>query len=154
MLVTDPLLIDTDTFDGEYSILLSQPSCIELIVWHDEEEDDANGHRQTASEEKDDFPRRNRRSVFVDPSSDAIGYKSAEDLSKAVERKPDSCPTALFLLCIPLGSEKRESWCHRSFKDSQEYSDHDRALVVLDSRETCQRQAPEDDVDSTIFGQW
>jgi len=56
MLVADALLVDADTLDAESSVIFAKPASIELVVWHDEEEDDTDGNSKEACDEEDDFP--------------------------------------------------------------------------------------------------
>ncbi|KAG9796225.1 putative MFS allantoate transporter, partial [Aureobasidium melanogenum] len=90
MLVPNPLLIDPNTFDGKNTVAGLQPSRVELVVGHDEKEDDPQRSRC------------NGRAVFSSADRDAVGHQTAEDLTEAVEGKPDACPGALLALGVPL----------------------------------------------------
>lgn len=102
MFVTDTLLVDTNSLDGEDAIARLQPPCIQLIVRNDEEKHHAQSRRQAAVDQEDDFPGRDGCAVFSGADRNAICYQTAEDLAKSVEGKPDTCSGTLFLLRPPL----------------------------------------------------
>lgn len=86
--VSDTLLIDAHTLNGQYSIFLRQPSCIQLIVGNDPQKDQANADCEQPRGEKDNLPRRNGRSVLVCTLCDSVGDCAADDLAEAVETEP------------------------------------------------------------------
>lgn len=102
MFVADTLLVDTDALNAESSVFFAEPASVELVVWHHEEEHDADGNGKEACDEEDDLPRSDGGRMYAGPVGDSIGYTAAEDLSEAVEAEPDACSEALFSLGIPL----------------------------------------------------
>lgn len=124
VLIADALLIDADSLDGEDAVPRLQPPSVELVVRHDEKEDNAQHSGQTAVDEEDDLPGGDGRTVFARPDRNAVGDQSAEDLSEAVEGEPEADAGALFALRVPLGCEKGESRGDGGFEDAQEDCDN------------------------------
>lgn len=102
MLVADTLLIDTDSLDRENLLVLRQPLRIELIVGHEEEEDDAHQCREEAGSEEQDAPALDGRFFRVHRFGDAERQETTEDLRPAVEAEPDTDAGALFATGVPL----------------------------------------------------
>lgn len=109
MLVTNSLLIDADSLDCQYTILWTEPASVELIVGHEEQEEDSDTYREKTSDEKHNLPRFNGRAVDRSAASDAIGHQTTKDLGKAVEREPDTDTSALLLFGVPLAREEGKS---------------------------------------------
>lgn len=120
MFVTDALLIDPDSFNGQHPILGLQPACVELIVRHHEEENDAQKGGQASIDQEDDLPRCDGGTMLAGTDGDAVRDETSKDLSEPVETEPYSGPSALFFLGVPLRSEQCESRCDGSFEDAQE----------------------------------
>lgn len=154
MLVTDTLLVDADTLDGQDPIFLAKPASIELIVWNSEEEDDTDYRGQESSEKEDNLPAGNGSRMDRRSTRDSISDKTAENLRKAVERKPDASPRALLGFRIPLAGNQRETGRHCGFQDTEEKSDCDGAGKVRHSSEACQYYAPHDHTEGAVLGQW
>ncbi len=57
--------------------------------------------------------------MLLDTDRDAIGDQATENLSKAVEAKPDTSACPLLLYCIPLRGEKRKTRCDSSLEDTE-----------------------------------
>lgn len=102
MLVSDTLLIASDTLNGKDLVFLAEETCVELIVRNDPEEDEADADGQASGNQEDDLPGLNVGSVQASAFRDAISHQTTKDLCESVERKPDTCPRTLFLLGIPL----------------------------------------------------
>lgn len=102
VLVSDALLVDAHASDGEDTVLLLEPAAVQLAVGDNPEEDESKDHRKQTSDEEDNLPGRDSRSVSLSADRNAIGHEAAKDLSPAIETKPDVDSTALFLLGIPL----------------------------------------------------
>jgi hypothetical protein len=102
VLVSNTLLVDPDSFDGQDSVTRLQPSSIELVVRHDEQEDNAQTCCETAIDQKYDLPGCDCCAMLAGPDRDAVGDEAAEDLTEAVEREPKAGTGALLLLRVPL----------------------------------------------------
>lgn len=120
MFVTDTLLVDSNSFDGEHTISGFQPACVELIIWHHKEEYHTQKGGQAAVDQKHDLPRCYGGTVFAGTNGDAVRYETSEDLTEPVETEPDPYPGALFLLGVPLRSEQSEPRCDCCFEDAEE----------------------------------
>lgn len=120
MPVANALLIDPNSFDGHDTISRLEPPGVELVVGHDEEEDDPQTGGQTAVDQKDDFPRRDGGAVLAGTDRDPVRHQSAEDLTEAVEREPKPRAGALFFLGVPLGREESETRCDCGLEDAEE----------------------------------
>lgn len=88
MLVSDSLLIDAHTLNGQYSIFLRHPSRIQLVVRYDPEKDQSNADCEQPRGQKDNLPRRNGRSILICTLCDAVGDCAADDLAEAIEAEP------------------------------------------------------------------
>jgi hypothetical protein len=117
MLVSDTLLIASDTLNGQNPIFLAQETGIELTVRDNPEEDESNADGQASGNQENDFPGLDAGSVKTCAFCNAISYQTTEDLCESVEREPDTCARALLFLRIPLGSQQGESRRYSSFSD-------------------------------------
>lgn len=102
MLVSNTLLIASDTLNSEDSIFLAEKTCVELTVRNDPEEDETDADGQASSNQKNDLPGFNGGAVETRTFCDAISYQTAEDLCEAVEGEPDTCARTLLFLSVPL----------------------------------------------------
>ena len=59
MLVSNSLLIDANSFDGQAPVIFAEPACIELIVWDQREEKAADSRCQKTCDKEHNLPRRN-----------------------------------------------------------------------------------------------
>lgn len=156
-LVSDTLLVDSDTLNSEVAVLFRQPSRVQLVVGNDEQEDDANPgtvsveshrmrllqqsmlyvrHRQQTNGQEDNLPARKRRAILVDTLGDPIGYQASEDLGETIETEPYTSARALLLLGVPLRGNQREARRHSTLADTEEETDGDRAAEIRYTRET------------------
>jgi hypothetical protein len=117
MLVSDALLIASNTFNSKNSIFLAQKACIELTVRNNPQEDESNADGQASSNQENDFPGLDTGSMETCTFRDAISHQTTEDLCESVEREPDTSAGALLFLRVPLGSQQGESRCYSSFSD-------------------------------------
>jgi hypothetical protein len=85
MLVSDTLLVASDTLDGKKAIFFAEETCVKLTVGNDPEEDKADADGQASGDQKDDLPGFNGGPVQTCSFCDSICYQTAEDLCKAVE---------------------------------------------------------------------
>lgn len=137
MLVADSLLIHSHTLDCQNLVLFAQPPAIELVVGHDPEEEEANGHSQQARDKEDDLPWLDDRATLATTDSDTVRNNATKDLRPTVKAKPYGGASALLFLCVPLRSEQRESRRHGTLEDSEEEANRDCTGVVLDGCKTC-----------------
>lgn len=176
MLVADALLVDPHSLDGQHAVSRRQPARVELVVGHDEEEDDAQRGGQAAVDQKHNLPGRDGGPALTGADRDAVGHQAAEDLAEAVEREPEPRAHALFALGIPLRGEEGEAWGDGGFEDAEEdwlgvrscptdkmkgreegrrlTSDGDGAAKVGHGGEQGQNDAPGDHTKGRILGQW
>lgn len=102
VLVTDTLLIDAYSSNGQNAVLLLQPAGIQLIIRHNPQENTTQHNSQQTGDKEDDLPRCDRRSIFRGADGDSVRDATPDDLADAVEAEPDINATALFFLRIPL----------------------------------------------------
>lgn len=119
MLVSYPLLIDSNSFNRQDAVTRLQPPRIELIVGDDEEEDHSQGGSQAAIDKEDDFPGSNGGAMLSRAHGNTVGDQTAEYLPEAVEREPDTSSCALFLLGPPLRGDEGEPGRHGGLEDTQ-----------------------------------
>lgn len=60
MLITDSLLVNPNSSHGQHSVFFLQPTRIQLVVWYNPIEDQAQQDGQHAGEQEDNLPRRDR----------------------------------------------------------------------------------------------
>ena len=106
MLVSDTLLIASDTLDCEDSIFLAEETCVELTVRNDPEKDEADADGQASSDQEDDLPGLNARAVKTCAFCDTISYQTTEDLCESIEGEPDTCARTLLFLGVPLSDSQ------------------------------------------------
>lgn len=102
VLVSDSLLIASNTLNGKDLVFLAEETCVELIVRDDPEEDEADADGQASGDQEDDLPGLNVGSMETGSFCDAIRHQATEDLCESVKREPDACARTLFLLGVPL----------------------------------------------------
>jgi hypothetical protein len=102
MLITDSLLVNPNASYGQHSILFLKPARIQLIIWHNPVEDQAQQDSQHTGEQENDLPRFDRRAVLLRTDGDAVCNYAAKDLADAVEAEPDVDARTLFFLGVPL----------------------------------------------------
>lgn len=73
VLVADTLLVDADTLDAESSVIFAEPASVELVVRHDEKEDDADGNSNKPCDEEYDFPGSDGGRMYAGAVGDSIG---------------------------------------------------------------------------------
>jgi hypothetical protein len=119
VLVSDTLLIASDTLNGKNSIFLAQKACIELTVRDNPKEDEPNADSQATSDQEDDLPGLDTGSVETCAFCNTVCHQTTKDLRESVEREPDASTGALLFLSIPLGCQQSESRCYSRFSDFQ-----------------------------------
>lgn len=102
MLVTNTLLVDLHAGYSQYSVLLAEPSGIQLAVRDNPKEDASQYNGQETSNQEDNLPGLDRRSMLRGTDCDSIGDKAAQDLTHAVEAEPDVDSASLLFLGVPL----------------------------------------------------
>jgi len=102
VLVSNTLLVNADTSNSQDAIFLVQPARIELVIWHNPEENQTKTNGQQAGNKEDDFPRLDGGAVLFSANSDPVGYYTAENLAYAVEAEPDVDTASLFVFRVPL----------------------------------------------------
>ena len=105
MLIPNTLVIASHAFDGQYSISWTQKASVELIVRHHEPENDSQESCEHTENKEDNTPWLDGCAMFPGSNRDTITDKSSEDLSKAVEREPDTGTDSLFSFRVPLRSK-------------------------------------------------
>jgi len=81
----------------------------------------------------------------------SICHQSAEDLSPAIEAKPDAYAGSLLFLCIPLGGEERESGGHCGFENAEEEANSNGTRVVGYCRHATEDETPHDDAEGGVL---
>jgi len=107
--ITHSLSVDSNALNGQQPIFFTQPPAIQLVVWHNPQEQDTQTHCQQTGNEEDDFPGLNRGTRFPAPDSNAVGEAAAEDLGEPVETEPDASARALLFFGVPLRGEEGEA---------------------------------------------
>lgn len=102
MLISNTLLVNSDTSDRQHAVLLLQPPRVQLVIRHNPQEHDAQTNRQQPSHQEDNLPRLNRRAVLGCADRNAVGNHTTENLADAIEAEPDVDSDALFVFGVPL----------------------------------------------------
>lgn len=102
MLISNALLVDPHTRNSQDAIFFIQPPCVELVVWYNPEEYQAQADGEETRDEEYNLPWLDGGPVFLGADGDPVRDYSAEDLAHAVEAEPDVDAAALFLFCVPL----------------------------------------------------
>lgn len=87
---TYTLLIAPDPRDTQHSIGFTQPAGIELIIGHYKPEYEAETGSEQAEDQENDFPGGNSHTVLPRADGDAIGNKTANNLTDTIEAEPDA----------------------------------------------------------------
>ena len=132
--VSDAWLVYADAFDGQAALRRGEPPGVELVVGHEEEEEDTHDDGEGAGDEEDGFPGGDGGAVFAGAFGDVVGDQAAEDLSHSVEAEPDSDPGAVFAFGVPLRGEEHEARRDGGFEDAEEEADGDGGGEVFDGR--------------------
>lgn len=117
--ISNALLIDAHSLNGQDSVSWLQPPSSELVVRYNEPKHHAEHCGQAAIDEEHDFPRSDCCTVLSRADGDSIGHQSAKDLSEAVEREPDSGSCSLFFLGPPLRGDESPAGSDAGFKYTQ-----------------------------------
>ena len=153
VLVTNTLLVDTDTFDGKDAIFLAQPSSVELVIRYREKEYHADCSGQKSSKKENNLPASNGSWVSLGTFGNSIRNDATEDLRESVEGEPDACSRSLLFFRVPLAGKECEARRYSGFEYSEEESDGDGACEVGDCGEACQCYAPCDHAEGRVLGQ-
>ena len=90
MLVSDALLVRPHSRNRQHSVFRREPSSIQLVVWNDIPEDEAQESSEASVDEKDNLPGRQCCATRLNAAVDAVGYEAAEDLSETIMRSDDN----------------------------------------------------------------
>lgn len=154
MFVSHTLLVDADSFQGQYSVLFLQPSCIELVIRYDEQEDNTDGGGEEPNSKEQNLPSLERSRMLLRSNCNAIRNYTSNDLSHAIPAEPEIHTHALFGGGIPLGGYECETGCNCCFCKSQEEADGYSTSEVLHSCEAGEDGAPDDNTDGAVFADW
>ena len=94
MLISNTLLIHSHSSHRKNAVFGREPSSVQLVVWDHVPENKAECCCQATIDEEDDFPRSYCCTSSLDSSVNAIGHKTAENLTESVTQVRDNCPAS------------------------------------------------------------
>lgn len=85
MLVSNALLIASDTLNSKDTVFLAQEACVQLTVRNDPKENSSNTDSQASSNQENDLPGLNGGSMDSRSLSNTVCYQTTEYLGKSIE---------------------------------------------------------------------